>query len=90
MPENEESVRGSMKNEERNVATKWRFCKEKHMCVMWKPLFAGKYHGIVSMARSVCIMYRPVGIRMFCRPTKQPEHFVKNPENKAHYKTSDL
>jgi hypothetical protein len=80
-------VRGSMKNEERNVGT---MCKEKHVCVMWKPLFAEKNHGIVSMARSVCIMYKPVGIRMFCRPTKRPEHFVKNPENKAHYKTSDL
>jgi hypothetical protein len=31
-----------MTNEERNVATKWRFCKEKHVCVMWKPLFAKK------------------------------------------------
>jgi hypothetical protein len=79
-----------MKNEERNVATKWRFCKEKHVCVMWKPLFAGKNHGIVPMARSVYTIYRPVGILMFCRPTKRPAHFVTNPENKAHYKTSDL
>jgi hypothetical protein len=53
-----------------------------------KPRFAGKNHGIVSMARSVCIMYRPVGIWMLCRPTKRPDHVVKNPE--THYKTSDL
>jgi hypothetical protein len=78
-------VRGSMKNEERNVATTWSFCKEKHVCVMWKPLFAEKNHGIVLMARSVCMMYRPVGICMFCRPTKRTEQFVKNPENKAHF-----
>jgi hypothetical protein len=67
IPENGESVRGSMKNEERNVATKWRFCKEKHVCVMWNPLFAGTNPGVFSIARSVCIMYRPVGIWMFCR-----------------------
>jgi hypothetical protein len=74
-------VRGSRKNEERKVATKWRFCREKHVCVMWQSLFAGKNHGFVSIARSVCIMYRPVGIRTTgkTRKTKRiTEHAICN------------
>jgi hypothetical protein len=60
--------------EESNDVAKWRCCKEKNVCVMWIPLFAGTIHDIASMARTVCAMDRPVGIRTSCMPTKRPKH----------------
>jgi hypothetical protein len=39
---------------------------KKNMCVSCGKLFSREEkHGIFSMARSVCIMHRPVGIRCF-------------------------